>query len=466
MRRLVCLALVALAAAPAAGAATPWQRVSGPSFAGPQLGLSRDKFGTLSVAWSEGSPATITVTRLDKTGTAIGSSIVTSGFDGLGGLALLGFADGSLRLFAAGGRTRGAVPDGINSYTSPPGGTTWSFDPSGPFGRAGAYAAAELGATVAGNGWIVTSWSGAVVHIGVSPDDGDPSYQEGCCGTDPHLVTDWKTGSVVVAWISNSSLIEGTVVREILPTPEAQFALPSGTSDGSFGLAARIGVPGEYVAYVDPHAQKVQLYEYQGGLQTIATGLFQVANVFAAPEGRLWLVWGSSDGGIDVTRSNSRVTHFEPVQHVALPAGTNGLYKVQGEGSGGPLDLFADLLIGSNDRGFWRTHVTPQLAVTAKASVDTVVESHGGDNPKKTAHLGRVKFTVTDAGDPIAGAHITYGPPGDAAHLTTKENGTVQGPLALDKSGHVPAGLKLKVKVGATGYPDTTITVVATSTGG
>src|SRR5947209_11614019 len=149
MRRALCVALVALAAVPAARSATPWQRVSGPSFSGPQLGLYRDKFGTLSVAWQQGRPATITVTRLDKTGTAIGSSIVTSNFDGLGGLGLLGMPDGSLRLFVAGGTERGLSPhgSGINSFTSPAGGTTWTFDPSGPFGGAVADAAGEPGAT-------------------------------------------------------------------------------------------------------------------------------------------------------------------------------------------------------------------------------------------------------------------------------------------------------------------------------
>jgi len=460
MRRALCVALVALAAAPAAHSATPWQRVSGPTLPGPQLGLWRDKYGTLSVAWQQGKPATINVTRLDETGTATGSSTVTSNFDGLAGLALIGMPDGSLRLFAAGGIERGVRGDGINSFTSPPGGTTWTFDSNGPFGGAVANAAAEVGATLAGNGWIVTTWGGAIVHIGVKPSDGDPSYQQdlGCCGAEPQLVTQ-ADGSVVLAWITNSSSAVGTVVREILPTPEAQFLLPSGVNAGSFGLAAGSS-GGSYVAYVEPAKQRVQLYRYQGGVPlTLATGAFSVAKVFAGPGGRMWVMWGSSDGGIDVTRSDEAVQHFEPVQHIAFPAGTFGFYNAQGEGSRGPLDLFADLAIVPNDRGFWRTHVDPQLTVTAKASVQEIVTHPDGSAKDHKAHVGRLTFVVTDAGDPVNGVHISYGAASEGVHITTNHIGVAHGKLALDKSGHIPPGLKLKVRVERTGYPLTTIVV-------
>lgn len=418
------IALAALAAAPAANAGT-WERVSGPS-GGPQLGLYRDKYGALNIAWAQGSPATITLTRLDEIGQATGSSIVTTGFDGLGGLALLGMTDGSLRLFAAGGRTRGFPwpPSGINSYTSPAGGTTWSFDSSGPFGGAVANAADEIGATIAGNGWIVTSWSGAIVHIGVKPSDGDPSYQSGlgCCGAAPALVTDSQTGSVVVAWLSNG-MAEGTIVREILPTPEAQYVLPSGLSQGSFGLAARLKAPGSYVAYVDPAKQKVQLYEYGGGLQTVATGAFRVAKVFAAPDGRLWVVWGSTDGGIWVTRSNKNVTAFEPIRHLELPAGTNGFYNAQGEGSRGPLDLFSDLLIGTTDRGFWRTHVIPQATLSVRATYERL---DGKLNTVERADFVHIRWTLTDAGDPVPGAEVHFKWQGDDKHLLTDKHGVAE----------------------------------------
>lgn len=467
-RALCVAAALACASATAAHGAVPpstsWARVSGPTSPGNQLGLYRDKVGTLEVAWAQGNPATITVTRLDPSGNATGSSIVTSTFDGLGGLALLGMPDGSVRLFATGGLQLGLPSNqvGVNSYTSPAGGTSWSFDSSGPFGGAVADAAGELGATLAGNGWIVTTWSGAIVHVGVSPTDGDVSYQSGlgCCGAAPQAVTDSSTGAVVIAWISNSFSIEGVVVRQVIPNEAAQFALPSGTTEGSFGLAGRLGAPGAYVAYVDPAKQKVQLYEYQGGLQTVANGAFRVAKVFASPAGRLWVAWGSSDDGVYVTRSNKSVTKFEPVQHLSLPSGAIGFANAQGEASLGPLDLFADVLVGTNDRGFWRTHVQPQMTVTATTSVATT-EITGHDEKKHSKKVGRVTFLVTDAGDPLNNALITVGAGGDALHVKTGSNGKATAPVVLDKNGQIPAGLALKATVTRAGYPAVKLTVRA-----
>jgi len=354
----------------------------------------------LEVVWAQGDPAAITDTLLGKDGTAIGSSTIATGFDGAGGLALLRMPDGSLRLLATGGYTRGLGSHsvGVNSFVRPPGSARWSLDPT-VYGGAVANAADELGAAIAGNGWVYTTWSGAIVHIGFLPTDGDPSYQPDCCGAEPQLASDAQ-GAVYLAWISNGHF-EGTYVRRIWPSEQSLYALPSGTTSGSFGLASPFG-HGAYVAYVDPTHQKVQLYTYLGGIQTLATGSYQVAKVFRAIGGRIWVMWGSGDGGIFVTRSNVAITRFEPIRHLTLPGATNGFYNAEGEGSAGPLDLFADLAIGRSDRGFWRTHVLPQATLTVRATYENVIE------PKSTAHptTVHITYTVTDAGDPVAGAQI------------------------------------------------------------
>jgi hypothetical protein len=435
--------LVALAAVPAARADS-WARVSGPSHAGTQIALAHEGSALHAIS-AQGAPATITDTLIGKDGGAVGSSTVATGFDGTGGLALLTMPDGSLRLLAAGGYTRGLGSHdvGVNSFIRAFGGTTWSRDPQ-VYGGAVADAADELGAAIAGNGWVFSTWSGAIVHIGFLPSDGDPSYQPDCCGADPQLVAD-ATGAVYLAWLSNGH-VEGTFVREIWPSETAVFALPSGLTSGSFGLAAPFGT-GAYVAYVDPSKQKVQLYKYAGGIQTLATGSFQVAKVFRALGGRLWVMWGSGNGGIWVTRSNMAVTRFEPVQHLLLPGDTNGFYNAEGEGTRGPLDLFADLLRGTTDRGFWRTHVIPQATLKVRATYESI-----SGNPHKLDHpdLVHIRWTLTDAGDPIPGALVRFEWYGDLKFLHTDKHGVAQ----LDSGLYDHKRLKSlpKIHVEAQGY--------------
>jgi hypothetical protein len=420
LARLSLVALVAALAVPAALAAAPargpaWTRLSGPTKAGSQLGLLR-KDGVLNAVWAQGAPSTISDTRLDPDGKALGTSVVASGFDGIGGLGLVGMADGSVRLFAAGGHVPGLAPPltGINSYVLS--GSSWSYDPSALWGGARANAADGIGAALAGDGQVVTSWGGAIVHVGLGAGNGaDPSFQPDCCGVDPLLATDSSSGAVVAAWLSNGH-DSGTYVQQVYPSQGARFTLPSGTTPGSSGLAARIGAPGTYVAFAD--GKKVALYQYGGATKTIASGAFRLAKVFAGPQGRLWIVWSDGNTGIDVTRSNKAVTAFEPVQHLALPANLTSLYNAQGEGSIGALDLFVDVLVGTSDRGFWRTHVLAKLSLKAKVAKAGVSGSSG-----KTKGPSQATFTVTDAGDPVAGAIIAVRIGGTMLHLKTDGSG-------------------------------------------
>jgi hypothetical protein len=391
--------------------------VSGPSHAGTQLGLLRQN-GVLHVAWAQGAPATISDTTLDANGKTLRTTVVANGFDGIGGLGLVGMGDGSVRLFAAGGHVPGLPSSlvGINSYVMR--GGAWSYDSSALWGGAVANAADQIGATLAGNGQPVTAWSGAVVHAGLNRSESpDPSFQPDCCGAEPLLATDASTGAVVASWLSNGH-DEGTYVQQVYPSPASRFALPSGTTPGSSGLASRIGAPGTYVAFTDPNrAHKVQLYQYGGGTKTLATGSFRLAKVFSGPTGRLWLVWGDANSGLVVTRSNRAATAFEPVQHLGLPANLSSLYNAQGEGSTGALDLFADVLTGTSDRGYWHTHVLALLSLKAEVAKG---DASGGGKAKGPA---KVTFSVSDAGDAVPGAIIAVRIGGTTLHLKTDASG-------------------------------------------
>ena len=75
-------------------------------------------------------------------------------------------------------------------------------------------------------------------------------------------------------------------------------------------------------------------------------------------------------------------------------------FRLEGEGSAGPLDLFADITVdGETKDGSYATHVQPKLSLgTSK------------EPAKKGATL--VTVHVTDAGDPMAGAKVKGMPGG------------------------------------------------------
>ena len=388
---VVALTSGAVLAAP--GAST-WSRISGPTQPGAQLGLVRTQDGVLHVVWNRGAtPTSIFETRLSPTGSAAGTSTVATGFDGNGGLALLAMPDQTLRLFAAGATHPGSSAYGINTYTAPTHGGSWSLQPGASWGGALANSASVIGATLAKNGQPVTAWRGTAAE-GMPPSSIPPNaYIADQTGS--RLATDSASGAVVIAGTTLAGK-GGVAVQQILPGRGAQVLLPlqSNLTDYNNGISGRIGAPGVFVAYANGKAAR--LYRYGGSAKTLATGPFNSATVCTGPDGRLWVAWGGSAGGLVVTRSNRAVSAFEPVQKVSLPQGS-GLTYLQCEGSTGPVDLFAD------SGGFFHTHLPARLSLSAHAT------------------RSKVAISVRDAGDPVTGAAITVG----GRHLKTDAHGLV-----------------------------------------
>ena len=101
---------------------------------------------------------------------------------------------------------------------------------------------------------------------------------------------------------------------------------------------------------------------------------------------------------IFATRSNRDATRFGAIVEVAPPAGKaqSGIYKVKGEGSVWPLDLFIACQ-SINELATYHTQVLPGLSLTA--SPKSISAAQGGS----------VTFQVSDAGDPVSGAVISVG---------------------------------------------------------
>ena len=215
------VALTAGAVRAASGAST-WSRISGPTQPGAQLGLVRTQDGVLHVVWNKGAtPTSIFETRLSPTGSAAGTSTVATGFDGNGGLALLAMPDQTLRLFAAGATHPGSSVNGINTYTAPTHGGSWSLQTGASWGGAVANSASVIGATLAKNGQPVTAWRGTAAE-GMPPSSIPPNaYIADQTGS--RLATDSASGAVVIAGTTLAGK-GGVAVQQILPGHGAQVA--------------------------------------------------------------------------------------------------------------------------------------------------------------------------------------------------------------------------------------------------
>jgi hypothetical protein len=136
------------------------------------------------------------------------------------------------------------------------------------------------------------------------------------------------------------------------------------------------------------------------------------ANVAAAPEGRLWLMWEQS-GTIYAARTNRAASRLGAVNAIRPPSGAS-IYRLNGEGSAGPLDLIANMQ-AAGGQALWHTQVWPKLSLTGSRKGATIA------------------FRVTDAGDPVAGAKVKAG----GKTLTTNAAGRAT--LAKAPTGRVQA---------------------------
>jgi hypothetical protein len=232
---------------------------------------------------------------------------------------------------------------------------------------------------------------------------------------------DQVSGRAYVAWASSAPGATGIFVQTVDrsgPVRPRVFATGSATRrreaavlpDGRVALAARTAAPGVYLAYTSGFPKVKAIVLLQAGVRRVvarlkAPGASHVVLV-PAPQGRLWLAW-SRGGTIFASRSNRGATRLGAVREVPVRRGAHAVDQLQGEGSGGPLDLVASLESRAGI-AFWHEQVLPGLSLTV-----TVTTPKTGP--------ARYVFRVSDAGEPVANASIKVG----NQVLTTGLAGTV-----------------------------------------
>jgi hypothetical protein len=350
----------------------------------------------------------------------------------------------------------GLNPDrsGAQYFATSGDGTSWAVSSGSMSANQSAYAA--YGSDVVDDAgtpvWVGNpgSTTGLTWHVGTSPTSPAPAGSDqtyllqGCCAYAAAAARDAATGAVYAAFYSNSSATteNGIQLGQILPAP-GPFAQAPGSlvvTDGApnslgpdqrVAMAARAG-GGVYLAYLTgyPSAKTVRILK-AGTSQTMdipVSGNVRNVSMGADPAGRIWVAW-NQDNRLRAVHTNRAATVLGSVGVWGAPRGTSSMWHTAVAGSEGGADAVVTATT-SSAINVW--HVQLSRTLTVKAS------------PAAARRGSSVTFTVTDAGDPVAGARVTFagrsGSSNASGKVTLRAPGSSGHPKAIAKKAGFNAG--------------------------
>jgi hypothetical protein len=430
VRPLVALAAVAALVALPATASAAWTRVSERTGSNQdEVGLLRDASGVLHVAYRDRAgtdPFALRYRTLSANGrtwsapqTIEGSWVGMTNPD----LELVG---GTLHAFWGGqGTTNLGDPTNTGQawYATLTGGT-WTRSAAAMTFRSTPYASSQLSSAVASDGTPWISWTGTGIlatHAGLAAGAAEEqNLSTACCEYAANIGRDAATGDLYLVWFSNATNANGVYARRIAPAlgDTTRLAATAGTAAFSGRNKRLAAAPrttgGVYTAYCDtyPTCSKLRVAGTSGPSIVRNLGnkpaLAEASWVAAAPQGRMWLVWGDYDGRAWAVRSNKALTRWGAVRPLGSPGAEPTTWNFNGDGSTGPLDV---LLNASTTAGTFQFHqrVLPGLSVALVS--------------RRTDSMGRLVVTLraNDAGDPVA-ARVTF----RGTSLVSRANGLVR----------------------------------------
>ena len=415
---MAALIVLVLAGIAQAGPRGQWTRLPGTVINFAEPGLARTSDGVLHVVYTRKNGSKLDLIHLEASaaGKVGPAAVAFGGWSSMAHPDLLRMPDGSLRAFFGGIRSTatGETNNSLNTATAPAAGVPWTLKPGKAAQSSAAYATGVTGAGLAKDGTPISAWSGTGglgFHYGIEPNIPDRMIpQSGCCLYTPEVAVDAASGQAWVGFHSNESATPGLFAHAIGPGgPEGGRRLAPGSVTGKnsvypgnrASLAGRIGAGGVYLFFGQgyPSFKTLALWKVDTAKPqlVVKADRNEHANVAAAPEGRLWLMWEQSET-IYAARTNKSATRLGAVNTLRAP-GSRSVFRLNGEGSAGPLDL-----IVNDGSGLWHQQVWPKLTLTGKRSGKAIV------------------FRVLDAGDPVAGATVKAG----GRTLKTAANGTAR----------------------------------------
>ncbi len=351
MKRLILAGALALAAAPAAHAAT-WRQVTASGGASiDQVGLVRTSNGVLHVAWHKGGD--LMHTAIGRGGKVGATSPIVSGWTGHMDAALTAVPGGIRVVWGAIRSTDSNDPNqDLNTALSTDGGTSWQLTPGSIIPRGAQAYGSDAGATTLPNGTVLQTWAGTLgtwVHSGLDP-----------------------------------------------AAPNVDYVMQGGGTVSRTPIVARAKSGGFYVGYAlgYPTANQVRVWRAGAGAARLLarTDANSQVTLAADAKGRVWAVW--SDGTFGETqvlaaRSNPEATEFGAAVDAGAVRGAHSTYALDASATSRALDILALFGTGTESGGAtYMARIEPGLKLTARK------------------RSGRVTFTVTDAGDPVRGATV------------------------------------------------------------
>ena len=213
-----------------------------------------------------------------------------------------------------------------------------------------------------------------------------------------------------VAWAQTFSIPathDGYYVKDVTTAGAAMKAPGSDTNSinhlGQFSnlaIAARAVHPGMYIAYCTS-SSKCRLKLWHVGAATAmslpGTPNPGAVSIASGPGGRMWVAWfDESTLKVYVTRTNLKVSRFGPVRSYSTPCAEHGLLGLAG-GSAGRLDVAFQCVS--------KTNVKP-LELSTQVEVALHISASATKVSNTTAHT--ITMTVTDVGDAVPGAKVTF----------------------------------------------------------
>lgn len=420
----IAVTVLGLAASASGGPRGTWTRLPGTVLNFAEPGLARTSDGMLHVLYvRDGRPLDELVHVTVRPNGAVGSpASALGGWRTLNNPDLLRMPDGSLRAFFGGIRSTAAGEPNraLNTATAPASGRPWTLQVGKAAQSSSAYSGSSTGAGLARDGTPVSAWASTGelgFHYGVDPADPDRVVpQTGCCLYQPEIAADTATGQAYVGFFSLERGREGVYAQRISPAgvqggrllvPGSRVRGNALNPSGRTSLTARLGAPGVFLVNGQGYPTYSSIAVWRVGSSrpqmVVKADRAEHVNVAAAPAGRLWIIW-EQRGTIYAARTNRTATRLGAVNTLRPPGG-GAIFRLNGEGSAGPLDLVAN--VRSGGQALWHQQVWPKLTLTVSS---------------RRSGAGRtITFRVLDAGDPVAGATVRAG----GATLRTAANGSV-----------------------------------------
>ena len=413
---LIAGVAIATLALVAPAEAAKWRKVTSeaqPSTTS-EVGLERTADGVLHVLWPRDSGATEQVmhSAIAANGRSISGphQVATTSNSVNNSVDLVASSGGGLRAFFAGIFPSQPYTNVMATATAGPSGTSWSAPAAASKTGSGShpvYIASGIGAAVTPANVPISAWgdsspSGGGFHVSVSPATADVGFSSCACERDPNVAVDGLSGVYAVAW---NYLAPGSApdsVQVVVPAVSPVQSAPRSAArwlQQRVGLTGRIGAGGIYAAY----GSGSNMFNARPALWRLGDANAKVlrtprdaehTTIAPAPGGRLWIAWEGKDRGrrIFATRTNPAATRFGAIVATKPPRGADSIHGLKVEGSRGFLDVVALAKRGSDDIAHWTARLRPGLTVKAK--------------PAGVKAGGKVTFTVSDAGTPVANAKV------------------------------------------------------------